>query len=97
MIVARCASSAGLLAFERSSMSDTGSCTARPKTFFHTRFAMFSAKRGLFGCVIHFANSSRSCAGFAVLILYAGFFASALLHEMSVGVTADPGFTSLYL
>src|SRR3954454_11720157 len=97
MMVARCESSAGLLALLGSSRSATGSCTARPKTFFQTRLAMFAAKRGLSGCVIHFANSSRSCAGDEVLMRYAGLVASALLQEMSVGFTGEAATTSEYL
>src|SRR3954454_24714600 len=97
MMVARCESSAGLLALLGSSRSATGSCTARPNTFFQTRLAMFAAKRGLSGCVIHFANSERSCAGVEVLIRYAGFSASALVQAMSVGLTGEEAATSVYL
>ena len=50
------ARSSGLLALLRSSISFTGSSTARPKAFFQTRLAMLVAKRGFCELTIHAAN-----------------------------------------
>ena len=86
------ASNSGFVASSRSSRSVTGSLTAAPKSFFHSRFAMAAANRGLFGEVIQSANcfrrrrESEPATGI--------FFSSS--QAINRGMTLTPGFASSY-